>query len=179
MVEASHMYRLLIFFFILSLGFACNSSNKVVKKNSRTTENPIVSEDKAMQQKPDEVVAAPIVKDELGPDDIAIQGKLLRMITDTSFPDFPCNKYPCMAEVEIIEIIARGRTYPGNTEKGKVMKVIFPMTLRSSDGVFKDSNVMPYPGLKEGNFFWATMTGAQQLDSNVLQHTVISYRIIK
>lgn len=179
MFDSSNVLRLLIFILVTYSSFACNSSNKVVKKNTRTTEKAIVSEDKEMQQKPDEVVTAPIIKGELGPDDIGIRGKLVRIISGTSYSDFPCNKYPCTGEVEIIEIISRGRTYPGNTEKGQVLKVIFPMTLITSDVVFKNVKAMHYPGLKEGNVFEANLTGAQPLDSETLQHTVVFYKLIK
>ncbi len=180
MFETLQILRCLSFIFCLSLIVACNSSNRTVKQNSSTTEQASNADKKELNRKPDDVITPPIVKDELGPDDISIKGKLLRIVTTgASYSDFPCNKYPCTAEIEIIEMISRGRTYPGNAAKGHVLKVIFPMTLVASDVVFKGLTAMPYPGLKEGNVFQANMTGAQSLDSESLQHTVVFYKVIK
>lgn len=123
----------------------------------------------------------PRIKDGIGPDDIRLNARLVRVIAPVpAFTAYPCSRYPCLADIEIIEILARGRTYQGVATQGQVLRAFFPMTLISSDVVFTEKKSLAYPGLSEGSVFQADLTGAASLsEPGEVQHTVISYSIIR
>lgn len=120
-------------------------------------------------------------KDNLNPDQVHLLAKLIKILpVSKDAVDFPCNQYSCWGEIEVLEIIARGRTYAGNATAGQHLRVYFPMTLLPSKEVFKEASAFNYDGLSVGVHFNAFLTAQESVDSpEIIQHTIDQYTTLK
>jgi hypothetical protein len=170
-----------------TLFLSCSSSGKMPnttaeKQTQQNHSAPSTIETKPQIQHKAYIVSEadsqlPNPKEDFGPEDILLIAKITRVDQhSTAFTDYPCSTYPCLAEAEVIEVLERGRTYPGNVKSGDILTFYFPMTLSPSDVVFKDKKSLPYSGLSAGSVFQAKVTGSQFIDDEKnVQHIVVAY----
>src|SRR5688572_12357168 len=119
MVENSSAIRISLIFIVSIVALSCNSSSRAVNQAASPVEqgNPVNQAklpDNQVKMMSDSTrtnaVNIPIIKDQMGPDDIRLYAKLIRILPPSpAFTAYPCSKYPCQADIEVIEIVARGR----------------------------------------------------------------------
>jgi hypothetical protein len=115
---------------------------------------------------------------DVGPDDIRVLATV-KFIRPLSKTESPCDKYACLAEILIDDIVQRGRTYAGGIESGQKLIVYFSMTLENSTKVFPGQDVKQFPGLKEGDRFQADISGGAFLDDLAANSpTILTYELI-
>ena len=121
------------------------------------------------------------VNSDIGPEDIRIVAKIVSIRSADASLESPCNKFRCMAEVVIEEIVQRGRTYYGNIEVGKKVLAFFPMTLEPTSKVFpSNSNQQVFSGLNPNEVFMADVSGAQSIDEPETDRIrILTYKSIK
>jgi hypothetical protein len=115
---------------------------------------------------------------DVGPDDIRVLATV-KFIRPLSKTESPCDRYACLAEILIDDIVQRGRTYAGGIEVGQKIVGFFPMTLEVTSKVFLQQDVRHYPGLKEGDRFQADISGGELLDDVAASSpTILTYELM-
>jgi len=164
-------YHFIVLFFFLENILSCAQSRNVSLNSLRT----------ATSENEQKIAQKPILDySDINPEDIRVIARLLSVLPPDAHAAFPCNQFPCLGEVEIIDVVGKGRTYHGTIKKGERLQVFFSVTLMPTSAVFKDGPVIYHPGLAVGQMFKADMSGGgQAIDPGAESYLINRYQIVE
>jgi len=151
------------------------SENQIKKDNSR---HRVKKEDSMVVNPP---VLHNRLNSDIGPEDIRVVAKILSVSDSNNSLEAPCSQFHCIAEILIVEVIQRGRTYYGNLEAGKKVMAFFPMTIEPTSKVYPGVGTQQvFSGLKLGELFVADVSGTQAIDQeDTSELKILTYKLVK
>ncbi len=85
-----------------------------------------------------------------------VVARMVKFLNLEEYQNEMCKKHPCLASVEILNIVKNGQNYHGQFSKGDTLKVYFEFTLDNTNKIFPELNKC-LPGLKKNETFQAEL----------------------
>lgn len=96
---------------------------------------------------------------QIAPEHARIIGRIVKIYEPNENQKYPCNEYPCLADVSIEALEGTGSTFGPLVRSGDRIKVRFDYSLSPLKEVFPDKKAMDLPGLKVNQSFKADIIG--------------------
>jgi len=126
-----------------------------VNTENATVNTKLSDEEKSVDQMDEERMEAPA---QSNPHNSKIIGRVSHIysVADTVLSLPFCNEVDCLADVEILALPFRGKTFHGQFNEGDTLKIQFVFTLESTTTRFPELNE-PLPGLSVDDYFEAEL----------------------
>ena len=97
----------------------------------------------------------------LPPESCRIIGKVISIepINSASKGSAPCDKFPCDAAVQIVQVLGYGSSFSTMLYSEDVINLHFSFTLNNTKQAFPNQEVIELPGLNVGDLFDAHIQG--------------------
>ncbi len=111
------------------------------------------------------------------PNHCRIVGKIIEIlpVKTTKNATRPCEKYPCQARVQVLQVLGTGVGFHTPLSINKNMTVKFAFTLQPTQKLFPELN-QALPGLATGDKFQADIQQLETMGKQASSFTVFTYK---